>query len=256
MTNVNENKNINYGDLYGLLGFDNTFWDDKEDLNQDITNFKIINVKIFYNSGKEEIFDDEVDSFEEEEKEEKEENKKEIIIEEKYIVGINITYKNLYNGEIKVLEHKGDDKISGMKELKIKGGEYLKCFNINFKNNLKQISQISFSTNKNNSITVGIKDGEDKEIEQNKKDNIIVGLFGHYLKRINAVGCIYTEKNYFIKQYLFGFFFLRKLALKNKEFKEKWDKNIKILDTPFQYMWKTINLPDALFSKIIGISFI
>ena len=252
MTNINENKSINYGDIYGCFRLGNNFWDDKEEIAQDITNYKIINIKIFYNSGKEEILDDEIELIEEED----EEKKSEVIIEEKYIVGIDITYKNLYNGEIKLLEHKGIDKISGMKELNIKGDEYLKYFNINFKNNLKQISQISFCTNKNNSITVGIKDGEDKQIELNKKDNIIVGLFGYYFKRINAVGCIYTEKKFFIKKYLFGFFILRKLVLKDKEFKEKWDKNVKSLDIPFQYMWKTINLPDAIFSKIIGICFI
>ena len=252
MTNINMNNNIQYGDLYGWLGWDNVFWDDKDDLVEDITNYKIINIKIFFNSGREEIFDDEIEVNEEKEEEEK----KGKIIEEKYIVGIDITYKNLYNGEIKIFEHKGKDKISGMKELIIKGGEYLKYFNINFKNNLNRISQISFLTNKNNEISVGIKDGEDKNIEQNKKDNIIIGLFGHYLKRINSVGCIYAEKKIYIQKYLFGFFLLRKLFLKDKDFKEKWDKNIKTLDIPFQYMWKTINLPDAIFSKIIGICFI
>ena len=252
MTNINMNNNIQYGDLYGWLGLNNIFWDDKDDLVEDIINYKIINIKIFFNSGREEIFDDEIEFNEEKEEDEK----KGKIIEEKYIVGINITYKNLYNGKIKIFEHKGEDKISGMKELIIKGGEYLKYFNINFKNNLNRISQISFLTNKNNGISVGIKDGEDKNIEQNKKDNIIVGLFGHCFKRINSLGCIYVEKKIYIQKYLFGFFLLRKLALNDKDFKEKWDKNIKTLDAPFQYMWKTINLPDAIFSKIIGICFI
>ena len=106
MTNINENKSINYGDIYGCFGLGNNFWDDKEEIAQDITNYKIINIKIFYNSGKEEILDDEIELIEEED----EEKKLEEIIEEKYIVGIDITYKNLFNGEIKLLEHKGSDK--------------------------------------------------------------------------------------------------------------------------------------------------
>ena len=256
MTNTNSeiniNQNIYYGNLYGAISSESKFWKDTEDLSQDITNYKITNIKIFFNSGKADIYsDDELDLIEEKEDEEK----KSKIIEEKYIVGINMTYKNLYTGETKILERKGTDQISGMKELALKGGEYLKYFNMNFKNDLNRISQINFRTNKNNEITVGIKDGQDKIVEENNKDIIIVGLFGHYLKRISALGCIYADKNFFIKKYLFGFFLLRKL-MKDKEFKEKWDKNVNNLDIEFQYLWKTVNLPDAVFSKIVGMCFI
>ena len=251
---ININQNIYFGNLLGALRLDSKFWDDKEDLVQDITDYKITNIKIFFNSGKEDLYEDEDELDFNEEKEEEE--KKHKIIDEKYIVGVNITYKNLYTGEIRILERKGTDKISGMKELVLKGGEYLKYFDINFKNNVNRISQINFRTNKNNEITVGIKDGQDKIIEENNKDVIIVGLFGHYLKRINAFGCIYAEKNFFIKKYLFGFFLLRKYKMKDKEFKEKWDKNINNLDIEFQYLWKVVNLPDAVFSKIIGMCFI
>jgi hypothetical protein len=200
----NLDEKIQYGGQFGLISPDSIFWDDGTILQNEIMNYKIIKIKIYYNSktaneeenkkGKEEQGDENAILKETKEKDE--------FIEEKYIVGICLVYKNLYTGEIREIEHKGTNNILGMKELNIKGNEYLKYFNINFKNNLKQISQISFCTNKNNSITVGIKDGEDKQIELNKKDN--------YFKRINAVGCIYTEKKFFIKKYLFGFFLLRK----------------------------------------------
>ena len=51
-------------------------------------------------------------------KKDQEEDKE--FLNEKYIIGLTITYKNIYNGEIKVMEHKCSDKITGMKELKIK----------------------------------------------------------------------------------------------------------------------------------------
>ena len=250
-----EKEIIQYGSLYGSIIQDNIFWDDMEILKKEIIKYKITNIKIYYNSGTEDLYP----HYEEEDmfiNEEDQKNKEKNFIEEKYIVGLKLTYKNLYNGEIKVLEHKGNDQIAGMKELVIKGSEYLKQFHINFQNDLKRISQISFVTNKNNEISVGIKDGQDKTEEKNEEDNVIVGCFGHYSKVINAIGCIYVDKKIYIQKHLFGFFLLRKFALNKKEFKKKWDNNFKNLEMSFQFMWKTANLPDAVFAKIIGFCFL
>ena len=252
-----EKEIIQYGDSFGLILQDDIFYDDMDILKKEIIKYKIINIKIYYNSGNSDSEEANNNNEEEilinQEEEKKEGNN---FIEEKYIVGITITFKNLYNGEIKVLEHKGSDQISGMKELIIKGNEYLKQFHINFKNSLERISQISFVTNKNNTISVGIKDGEDKPEEKNEKDNVILGCFGHYDKRINAIGCIYVDKKIYIQKHLFGFFLLRKYSFSKKEFKEKWDNNFKSLGKPFQFMWKMANLPDAVFAKIIGFCFL
>ena len=256
MTSKKEEKKeiIQYGDIYGSTDQGNIFWNDMEKLKEEIVKYKIINIKIYYNSKSEEDNQNNEEEILINDEEEKKEGKN--FIEEKYIVGITLTFKNLYNGEIKVSEHKGSDQTSGMKELTIKGSEYLKQFHINFQNNLERISQISFVTNKDNAISVGIKDGEDKTEEKNKEDNVIVGCLGHYSKRINAIGCIYIDKKIYIQKHLFGFFLLRKYAFNQKEFKEKWDNNFKSLGIPFQFMWKMVNLPDAVFAKIIGFCFL
>ena len=245
----NLDERIQYGGQYGTILPRDEFWDDGLILKNDIMNYKIIKIKIYYNSQEEK---------KEEKKEEKEEGapQKEEYIEEKYIVGICLVYKNLYNGEIKEIEHKGTDNILGMKEINIKGNEYLKRFNINIKDDFKRISQLSFSTNRNNEISVGIKDGEDKTEDLNEKDNVIIGCYGHHKENINALGCIYLSKKVYIEKHLIGFFHLRKILKSNEEFKEKWDKEYKKLDSEFQYMWRTVNLPDAAFAKIIEYCFL
>ena len=178
-------------------------------------------------------------------------------MDEKYIVGISLTYKNLYNGKIRVIDHKGSDKVSGTKELNIQENEndYLKQFTINLNHNSKHISQIGFITNRNKEISVGIKDDEYNIVDGNE-NKIILGIFGYLDIRINALGCFFVNKKYLIKFYLFGFFVLRSIILNNKEFKKKWDKQYNKLSNSYQFIWKTVNLPDSAFRTIIRFCFI
>ena len=112
-----EKKIFQYGDVFGSTDPDNILWNDMEKLKEEIIKYKIINIKIYYNSGNSDSEEKNNDNNEEEILINKEEEKKEgnNFIEEKYIVGITLTFKNLYNGEIKVLEHKGSDQTSGRK---------------------------------------------------------------------------------------------------------------------------------------------
>lgn len=253
----NDKEVIIIGDLYGKVEQQTIFWNDDEILKKDLINNKIINIKIFFNSGEVTISkekNEENDTvLKVEENKPKEEEKK--MLEEKYIVGITITFKNLYTGEIKEISHKGSDKILGMKELNLKGNEYLKMFHINFKNEIERISQMGFSTNKNNQISVGYKDGEDKIITFNTGDYVIVGTFGHLFERINCIGCLYVNKRIFIEKLLFGFFLLRKKA-KDEDFKKKWDDSYQKLDKSYQFIWRTVNLPDAAFGKVMSFCFL
>ena len=56
------------------------------------------------------------------------------------------TYNEFMNkvseGEIKEIEHKGTENITGKRELEVKPGDYLKKFHINFKDDFDRISQI------------------------------------------------------------------------------------------------------------------
>ena len=202
------------------------FWDDYETFSNQILRYKIIKVKIYFND-------------------------KDNYNKEYYIVGIGFTYENLFTGEIKEIDHKGTDKIAGMKELEIKTGDYLKKFHINFKDDFDRISQIGFTTLKNKEISVGIKDGQDKTIEQNNQDKIFIGSYGYAGKLLDGFGCLFVSRSEYLKAHLFWYFMMRKLINKDENFRKKWEIKYKELDKPYQYIWRAMLLPDAPFSKII-----
>ena len=224
---------IKIGNPYGLIDLNDNFWNDDDSLNNEIENYKIINIKILFNSEYE-----------------IQNNNDKKCIDEKNIVGLKITYKNIYTGDTKILTHQSTDKISGMKELVIQSNDYLKQFKISFYKDNNAIAQISFITNMKKEISVGINQGN--EIIDNLKgeDNILVGFFGYFKEKINSIGGIYVSKITYIKKLLFGFFLLRNI-LKNKKFKENWDIKINKLDSEFQYIWKTVNLPDTVFALVM-----
>ena len=237
--------------------FDSKFFDDNEALKYESLNYKITSIKIYFNST---IGNEQENKLENNEDNEplannaQEEDKE--FINEKYIIGLTITYKNIYNGEIKVMEHKCSDKIAGMKELKIEGNEYVKRFDINITNDFKRVAQLCFFTNKNHYQSVGPKDGEDKIEKFNEEDNVIVGCFGYFGKCLNCLGCIFVDKKIFVRKLLFGFIYLRDIIRKDEKFREKWQKKYKELDIDFQYLWRVVNLPDASFAKIISFCFL
>ena len=206
-----------------------TFWDEyEENFKDDILKNKIIKIKIYYQSDEDEKID------------------------EKYIIGISLTYMNFFTGEIKEIEHKGTDNFTNYKEIIIKPGDYLKKFHINFKDDFDRISQIGFTTYNKNEIFVGIKDGLDKIIKENEDQRVIVGFYGYLGERLEGIGCLFVKKDKYIKSFLFRFFMIRYLIKKNEKFKNEWDDKYKELDKESQYVWKAMNSPDAIFAKIIG----
>ena len=142
-----------------------------------------------------------------------------------------------------------------MKELVIKNNDYFEYFKVCLNKDNNQISQISFITNLKKEISVGIKN-ENEIIDNLNEDDVLVGFHGYFKKKINSIGGIYISKKDFIKKLLFGFFLLKNYGTKNKKFKEEWDIKYKKLDKEFQYIWKTINLPDSVFSIIMKYCFI
>ena len=251
-----EDPRIQYGDCFGLILGNDKFFDDCEALKNDILNYKIINIKIYFNSCLENQPQKDLELDENQSLTKKEQEEDKVLSDEKYIIGLSITYKNIVNGDTKVIEHKCSDKIAGMRELNIKGNEYLKRFNMNINNKFERISQLCFFTNRNNYALVGLKDGDDKIEKKNEEDNVIVGCFGHYSESITALGCIYVNKKFFIEKLLFGFFLLRRIVRSDEKFREKWNKKYKQLDIDFQYIWRMINLPDASFANIIQFCFL
>ena len=97
---------INYSYNYGMISTNNTFFGEKE-INSDLLNCKIINIKIYS-----------------------------VIENEKTVIsGLEYTLRNLYNGKSFVKIYKTSRDLKDMKELNIK---YLYCFLLNKISNLRK----------------------------------------------------------------------------------------------------------------------
>ena len=223
---------IKYANIYGGITQESKFWDDFEDIGEaELLKLKLVNIKIYtgvYNN-------------------------------KTAIIGICTTFKNTFTGKtLKTVEHRGSDDFVDVKELVIKGDEFLTDFHIRFPNEAEYISQIGYSTNKKNKILVPeqSEDGEDKTIEENGGNNVIIGTFGYCNKRLDALGFLYIPKKEYIKRLLNGFFILRHMIKKDNKFKEKWEKEYKNLPIEFQYVWRVVNLSDNPYFVIIKYCYI
>ena len=201
------------------------FFGDDDDLGKDeLIRYKIINIKIYTK----------------------------VIEEKNYIIGLGYIMRNLFNGKEIAISHKASEEFDDFKELKIKSSEYLKELNVRFPNNVPYLSQLGFTTTKNNKILVGEEEGELKEIIMNKGNNVIVGMFGNIGKHLTSIGCWYVSKNAFASSILYKFFLLRHLKNKDKNFKKKWDERYNELPKEFKFIWNTVNLPDNIYSLIMN----
>ena len=91
---------LEYSGPYGTQNLDDNMWDDcGKEFKDDLIKNRITNIKIYYSNEND--------------------------IKERYIIGLTFAFMNVSNGKIKVIEHKGTDNISGMKELNIKGTNYI-----------------------------------------------------------------------------------------------------------------------------------
>ena len=216
---------IQYSGNYGGIDQDSKFWDDFEEKGEDILlKSKIIKIKIFLGKYNEKIC----------------------------INGIGYSFKNKVTGEITSYEHIGSDKYIEFKELMIKNNEYLTDFHIRYPHDAEFITQLGFTTNKNNNILVGSEEGEEHFVRSNGKGNIIVGTFGCMNKKLDSMGVLFIPKNdYFFRISLFPYFLLRYLYQKDYNFKEKWNKKNKELPIIYQYLWNVIKLENKLFRLII-----
>ena len=217
---------LEYSRPYRIQNLDDNMWDDcGKEFKDDLIKNRITNIKIYYSNEND--------------------------IKERYIIGLTFTFMNVSNGKIKVIEHKGTENISGMKELNIKGNEYLSKFNVYFKNDTDLITKISFSTNRGNTITVGNDDGKEKEIKKNNENKVYIGSFGAFKEKINSIGAIFTKRENFYKPVLFRFLFLRFLIDKNEKLKKECESKYNELSLDYKFYWRTINLPNACFSSVI-----
>ena len=227
-----DNTIIKYSSNWGpTISQESKIWDDFEEIGEaELLKLKLTNIKIYKG-----VYNNKVE-----------------------IVGISTTFKNIFTGKtLKPVEHRGSDDFVDVKELVIKGGEFLSDFHIRFPED-EYISQIGYSTNKGNKILVPeqSEDGEDKTIAENGGNNVIIGTFGFFNRRLDAVGYLYIPKKEYIKRLFNGFFILRHMVKKDNIFKEKWEKEYKNLPIEFQYLWRVANLLNKPYFLIIKFCFI
>ncbi len=145
-----DNTLIKYSDIFGQVTQESKFWDDFEEIGEaELLKLKLTNIKIYTGVCNNKVA----------------------------IAGISTTFKNTFTGKtLKTVEHKGSDDFVDVKELVIKGDEFLTDFHIRFPNEAKYISQIGYAANKGNKTLVPeqSEDGVYKTIEQNGGNNIII----------------------------------------------------------------------------------
>jgi len=242
MSKIKEKEICKYTGIPGVIKVDDNSWNDYYYLDKNIFKNKITNIKIYFSSGKY--------SFKEEEKKEKEIDN-EFEIEEKYIIGISIIYKNLVTGRTCSIEHKGSEPISGIKEIKLDNDEFIVKFFADFDHKIESFKTLGFGTNKKRQIIFGKKYNPYVFFNSEDEKSVIAGTFGNLNEKINSLGCLYFEKKIILKYDLFRFIFLRYLIKKDEQFKKKIDEKIESFEIEYKYMWRFLNLPDIPFSSII-----
>ena len=175
------------------------------------------------------------------------------INEEKTLLGIQCTYKNILTGKETITDLCCGKLISNdiiVEELSVKDEDYFKNFKLGF--NLSNITYIEFITKKGHSIKFG--NDIPKTIDLNKEDNVIQSFFGFYNDScITALGCKYINRKYFILITLMNILRLRHFFNTNKEEKNKWmdNNNLKNLELITRAIAKICLLPNSQFFGII-----
>ena len=203
--------------LYGCLSTDQTHFDDAEKISEkNMLKFKIIKLFIYlgYSDG------------------------------EKAIIGIGCTYKNLLSGNTMNIINKSKTEVEEIKEMDIKGNECLKKLNIQM-DSICSFTNLAFLTNKNNKLSFGKQEGRNRIIyDDDTKDNIILGFFGSFSKKLESIGFYSTKRQYIFISYFYGLFSLKFKSNKDKNFRNIWDKKFKELPIDYKFLWKAVNLPD------------
>jgi len=149
--NEEDNSLIKYSFIFGTMKTISNFWDDLEDLGEkELLKYKIIKIKIY--TGKYQ--------------------------EQTVIIGVDVTYKNIFTGQILNREHKGKLIILDVKELEMKSGEYLTDFYIRFPEDNCLISELGFGTNKNQNIYLEIKLETIRIVNQTEEEILLLGHMG------------------------------------------------------------------------------
>ena len=218
---ANNGDIFQYGGKFGWIYQNSKHFNDKDFLGDNYLYYKIQKLKIW--SGKKDSKD--------------------------IINGIQVWYKNILDGKVITPgEFKGDEGNDAVQEFEIKPNEYLTDFHIRIDT---EVTQVGFETNKKNKILVGGTQGEDKIINSNGGENIIVFLYGAYENVLHSLGVGFVNKKDYMKTLFIGFFQLRHKLKKDETFKKTWIEKEKDLKEDDQVLLRTCLLPDTAFNEII-----
>ena len=216
-----EDEIFHYGGKFGWIYQNSKHFNDKDFLGDNYLYYKIQKIKIW--SGKKDSKD--------------------------IINGIQVWYKNILDGKLVTPgEFKGDEGNDNVVEFEVKPNEYLTDFHIRIDT---EVTQVGFETNKHNNILVGGTQGEDKIINSNGGENIIVFLYGAYDNLLHALGVGYVNKKDYMKTLFIGFFQLRHKLKKDEAFKKKCAEIESTLAESDKVLLTTCLLPDDAFKKIM-----
>jgi hypothetical protein len=210
----------------GSINHESKFWNDLEDLGQkELLKMKITKIKVY--TG--------------------------LYQNKNAIFGISTTFRNFVTGETKEIVHKGSQDFIDVKEFVLQSGEYLTDFHIRLPEKNEYISQIGYCTKKRQFfVPETTDDGEERRnIRKVEGNYIIAGTFGCVNKKLDATGVLFVSMKDILEDSILVFMMLKYKSKKDEKFKEDWDKKYKSLDIEYQYIWRFINLPNAVIPHII-----
>ena len=170
------------------------------------------------------------------------------------IGGVQLTYINLKTKEIKELPlRKGDIEYEDedITTFELLPNEYLINLFIRFTDDADYIYQLGFETNKKRKILKGSENGSCKKVYSNGGENIIIGTFGNFNKKLDSFGILYANLKDYMKKFYLIYFQLKFKIKKDEKFRKENEEKYNSFSNSDKYLFKACLLPDSAFNEIM-----
>lgn len=171
------------------------------------------------------------------------------------IIGIQCFFMNIINRKILITgRNKGDHQEEKCNEFILDKKEYISDFSCKVD---KEITNVSFVTNKGRKFKVGGEQGENKEtLVTSHGPAIILSMFGSYRSELEAIGVVYMTRRDYSSALFVGYFELKYLLKKNEFFKLKTLQKANSFKYSDQVLLKVCMLPNSSFNQILRFCFV
>ena len=162
---------------------------------------------------------------------------------------------NIINRKILITgRNKGDHQEEKCNEFILDKNEYISDFSCKVD---KEITNVSFVTNKGRKFKVGGEQGENKEtLVTSHGPAIILSMFGFYRSELEAIGVVYMTRRDYSSALFVGYFELKYLLKKNEFFKLKTLQKANSFKYSDQVLLKVCMLPNSSFNQILRFCFV